>query len=98
MKKIIEYIVMKLKERSHLSVSNVTAADVSFTTLQQELCLPHSECNAELSLVASRIWPPLLHRYNLSIREIPDHATFRGKGVKTGLVRQTWGMSLFGPM
>ena len=33
-----------------------------------------------------------------SIREIPDHATFRGKGVYTGLVRQTWGMSLFGPM
>ena len=25
-------------------------------------------------------------------------ATFRGKGVNTGLVRQTWGMSLFGPM
>ena len=32
------------------------------------------------------------------IREIPDHATFRGKGVNTGLVRQTWGISLFGPM
>ena len=32
------------------------------------------------------------------LREIPDHATFRGKGVNTGLVRQTWGMSLFGPM
>ena len=32
------------------------------------------------------------------IREIPDHATFRGKGVNTGLVRQTWGLSLFGPM
>ena len=31
-------------------------------------------------------------------RENPDHATFRGKGVNTGLVRQTWGMSLFGPM
>ena len=35
---------------------------------------------------------------NRAIREIPDHATFRGKGVKTGLVRQIWGMSLFGPM
>ena len=34
----------------------------------------------------------------LLIREIPDHATFRGKGVNTGLVRQTWGLSLFGPM
>ena len=33
-----------------------------------------------------------------SIREIPDHATFRGKGVNTGLVRQAWGLSLFGPM
>ena len=33
-----------------------------------------------------------------TIRENPDHATFRGKGVNTGLVRQTWGMSLFGPM
>ena len=33
-----------------------------------------------------------------TIREIPDHATFRGKGVNTGLVRQTWGLSLFGPM
>ena len=32
------------------------------------------------------------------IREIPDHATFRVKGVNTGLVSQTWGMSLFGPM
>ena len=32
------------------------------------------------------------------IREIPDHATLRGKSVNTGLVRQTWGMSLFGPM
>ena len=32
------------------------------------------------------------------IREIPGHATFRGKGVNTGLVRQTWGLSLFGPM
>ena len=32
------------------------------------------------------------------IREIPDHVTFRGKGVNTGLVRQTWGISLFGPM
>ena len=32
------------------------------------------------------------------IREIPDHATFREKCVNTGLVRQTWGMSLFGPM
>ena len=34
----------------------------------------------------------------LGIREIPDHATFRGKGVNTGLVRQTRGLSLFGPM
>ena len=33
-----------------------------------------------------------------TIREIPDHATFRGKDVNTGLVRQTWGLSLFGPM
>ena len=32
------------------------------------------------------------------IREIPDHATCRGKGVNTGLVRQTWGLYLFGPM
>ena len=32
---------------------------------------------------------------NETIREIPDHATFRGKGVNTG---QTWGMSLFGSM
>ena len=32
------------------------------------------------------------------IREIPDHATFREKCVNTGLVRQTWDMSLFGPM
>ena len=32
------------------------------------------------------------------IREIPDHATFREKCVNTGLVRQTWGLSLFGPM
>ena len=31
----------------------------------------------------------------ITIREIPDHATFRGKGVNTGLVRQTWGLSLF---
>ena len=37
-------------------------------------------------------------KYLLAIREIPDHATFRGKGVNTGLVRQTWGLSLFGPM
>ena len=35
---------------------------------------------------------------SIVIREIPDHATFRGKGVNTGLVRQTWGLSLFGPM
>ena len=35
---------------------------------------------------------------HFDIREIPDHATFRGKGVNTGLVRQTWGLSLFGPM
>ena len=34
----------------------------------------------------------------LLIREIPDHVNFRGKGVNTGLVRQTVGMSLFGPM
>ena len=33
-----------------------------------------------------------------TIREIPDHATFREKCVNTGLVRQTWDMSLFGPM
>ena len=33
-----------------------------------------------------------------TIREIPDHATFRQKGINTGLVRQAWGMSLFGPM
>ena len=32
------------------------------------------------------------------IREIPDHATFRGKGVNTGMVRQTWGLSPFGPV
>ena len=32
------------------------------------------------------------------IREIPVHATFRGKGVNTGLVRQTWGLPLFGHM
>ena len=32
------------------------------------------------------------------LKEIPDHAPFRGKFVNTGLVRQTWGMSLFGPM
>ena len=25
------------------------------------------------------------------IRDISDHATFRGKGVYTGLVRQAWG-------
>ena len=35
---------------------------------------------------------------HLEIREFPDHATFREKGVNTGLVRQTWGVSLFGPM
>ena len=34
----------------------------------------------------------------VGIREIPDHATFREKCVNTGLVRQTWDMSLFGPM
>ena len=33
--------------------------------------------------------PPPLGAY--VIREIPDHATFRGKDVNTGLVRQTWG-------
>ena len=37
-------------------------------------------------------------RKDPGIREIPDHATFRGKSVNTGLVRQTRGMSLFGPM
>ena len=37
------------------------------------------------------------HQY-FSIREIPDHATFRVKGVNTGLVRQTWGLSPFGPV
>ena len=40
----------------------------------------------------------MCHTIGNRIREIPDHATFRGKGVNTGLVRQTWGMSLFGPM
>ena len=37
-------------------------------------------------------------RRRAQIKEIPDHAPIRGKGVNTGLVRQTWGMSLFGPM
>ena len=32
------------------------------------------------------------------IRDIPDHATFRGKGVFTGLVGQTFFCFLFGPM
>ena len=32
------------------------------------------------------------------IREIPDHATFRGKDVNTGLVSQAWGFPLFDPM
>ena len=43
---------------------------------------------------------PLFHVYirKCPIREIPDHATFRRKGINTGLVRQAWGMSLFGPM
>ena len=40
----------------------------------------------------------LEYRQGYTIREIPDHATFREKCVNTGLVRQTWDMSLFGPM
>ena len=40
----------------------------------------------------------MLELERFPIREIPDHATFRGKGVNTGLVRQTWGLSLFSPM
>ena len=38
------------------------------------------------------------HHEAVTVREIPDHATIRDKGVNTGLVRQTWGKSLFGPM
>ena len=33
-----------------------------------------------------------------SISGFPDHATFRRKGVNTGLIEQTWGFPLFEPM
>ena len=33
-----------------------------------------------------------------SMDEIPDHATYRGKGINTRLVRHTWRLSLLGPI
>ena len=39
---------------------------------------------------------PVVNDWSLS--DFPDHVTIREKSVNTGLVRQTWGFSLFEPM
>ena len=37
-------------------------------------------------------------QYHSTIRDFPDHTTFREKSVATGLVGQAWGFPLFDSM
>ena len=88
------HVIVKDSGVRYSSFISQTLADVSLTSqIKFGKQTPKGDGTHAQRIVGKRC-----KKTSWRIREIPDHATFRQKGVNTGLVRQTWGLSLFGPM